>query len=479
MSPVVSGIVFVYMLIMLFIGWWSSKRIKTNEDFMVAGRRLGPILMAGTLAATEIGGGSSLGVVEKGFGEWGLGAHWYVSTMGIAFIILAFLAPKFRNAKVKTVPEYFRRRYGKSTGLITSIVMILPLIGLTASQFIASAIIVKVMLGIDYRIAVTIVAFVVTAYSIMGGLWSVTITDFVQVFLIVIGMGIAIPFSLNLAGGFDAVVANVPADTFNMFKGIGVGSIVSLVVMYVASFAVGQEAVSRYYAARDAKAAVQGSIISAGINFGYAFIPTMLGIITLALINMNKISSDILSEGARYALPHLALNTMPVVIVGLLFAGIISATMSSADSDLLGAGSIFGNDIYKVYINPNANNKQIMNVTRFSMLIVGIFALAIAFFNTGSIIRILMLSFTLRAAGAFFPYVFGHYWKKASKAGAIASLLTGSLLVLYLEQTKLKLFGFDPIIPGLLLSLAAFIAFTYLFPNKNDTTELEIEEEVA
>lgn len=155
---------------------------------MVAGRNLGPFLMAGTLAATEIGGGSSLGVVEKAYGQWGLGASWYIITMEIAFVILSFIAPKFRASKVKTVPEYFRRRYGKSAGFITTIIMLLPLIGLTASQFIASATIVFVMLNINLKIPVTIVAIVVTIYSIMSGLWVVAMTDFVQVFLIVMGM---------------------------------------------------------------------------------------------------------------------------------------------------------------------------------------------------------------------------------------------------------------------------------------------------
>lgn len=476
MNTMVLVIVVAYLLLMLFIGWTSSKKIKTNEDFMVAGRRLGPILMAGTLTATEIGGGSSLGVAEKSFTNWGLSAFWYVATMGIAYIVLAVFAPRLRRTMVKTVPEYFRRRYSGSAGLITAIIMILPLIGLTASQFIASATIVSFMLNINYPVAVIIVAIVVTVYSIMGGLWSVTITDFVQVFLIIIGMALALPFSLNLAGGMQAVAANVPPDTFNPFKGIGIGAIISMIVMYIASFSVGQEAVSRYYAARDEKAAVQGSIISAILNFVYAFIPTLLGIITLALINMKKIDGDIiLSQGPKYALPHLAMATMPALIVGLLFSGIISATMSSADSDLLGAGSIFGNDIYKIYIKPNATNKEVMRVTQITMLIVGIFGMLIALFNTGSIIKLLLFSFTLRAAGAFFPYVMGHYWKQASNIGAIASLIAGSIVVIILEQTKTSLFGLDPIIPGLALSFACFIICSKIF--KPNTESLDLAEE--
>jgi hypothetical protein len=477
MQVTVILIVVVYLIAMLGIGFYSSKKVSSNEDFMVAGRSLGPILMAGTLSATEIGGGSSLGVVEKAYGQWGLGASWYITTMGIAFVILSFIAHRFRKAEVKTVPEYFRRRYGKSAGFITAIIMLLPLIGLTASQFIASATIVSVMLNLDFKIAVTVVAVVVTIYSVMGGLWAVALTDFVQVFLIVIGMFIAVPFALNLAGGMDNVVANVPKETLNLFGGINIPTIIGLIVMYIASFTVGQEAVSRFYAAKDGKAAIQGSALSAVINFVYAFIPTILGIITLALVNMGKLDSEIiLKNGAKYALPNLAMAAMPAVIVGLLFSGIISATMSSADSDLLGAGSIFGNDIYKIYIKKDAKSEEIMKVTKVTMVIIGIVAWIIAMTNTGSIITLLMFSFTLRAAGAFFPYIFGLYWKKSSLEGTIASLIVGSIVIIILEHSKnISFFNLPNIIPGLLASLITFVVVTLIKPSKRESCELDYE----
>lgn len=481
-NPIVTIIVIIYLLIMLFIGWYSSKKITSNTDFMVAGRRLGPFLMAGTLAATEIGGGSSLGVVQQGMQSHGISSAWYIITMGFAFAILTFLAPKFRAATVKTVPEYFRRRYGKSAGLITAVIMLLPLIGLTAGQFIASSVILSTMLGIGYKTAVIIVAVVVTAYSIMGGLWSVTLTDFIQVFLIVIGMIIAVPFALNQAGGWGNVVANVPPETFDMFKGYDPLAVLSLTVMYVATFTVGQEAVSRYYAARDGKAARQGSILAAIVNFVYAFIPAVLGIITLALMNMGRFSADdFASVGARYALPVLAMEVMPAVICGFLFAGIISATMSSSDSDLLGAGSIFANDIYHAILKPDATSDQVMRMTQGVMALVGVTAMFIALFNTSSIVDILMFCFTLRAAGAFFPYVLGHYWTGASLAGTIASLISGSIVVVYLEKfSGGVLFGVkltQPIIPGLVVGLIFFLVFSKIFPPKERTTELAYEED--
>lgn len=486
MQTTVTIIVIIYMFGMLGIGYWSSTRISNSADFMVAGRNMGPILMAGTLAATEIGGGSSLGVVEKasnlGSSQWGLSAAWYVLAMGLAFVILTFIAPKFRASEVKTVPEYFRRRYGKTAGLFTAITMILPLIGLTAGQFMASATVLAVMLGINWQASLITVALIVTIYAVMGGMWSVAITDFAQVSLIVLGMLIAVPFSLRFAGGWDSVVANVPPETWDLFSGIGgYKAIIALIIMYVATFTVGQEAVARYYSARDGKAAMQGSVIAAFINGIYAFIPTILGIIMLALVNMNKVSSEmVLEQGARYSLPVLATLTMPAIIVGLLFSGIISATMSSADSDMLGAGSIFSNDIYKQYIKPKASDKEVMNVTRISMILVGVFSLFVAM-NATNIINLLMFSFTLRAAGAFFPYVLGHYWKKASGAGTIAALIVGSVVSLVFEKNmipNLKFFGWEQqaVIPGLVCALVVFVIFSLIMPPKEETLELTADE---
>jgi SSS family solute:Na+ symporter len=309
-------------------------------------------------------------------------------------------------------------------------------------------------------------------------MWSVAITDFVQVGLIVLGMIIAIPFAIRFAGGWDQVVANVPPETFDIIKGIGgPKAIIALVIMYVATFTVGQEAVARYYSARDGKAARQGSILAALVNGVYAFIPTILGIITLALVNMGKVSSEAaLAQGARYSLPVLAVHTMPAIIVGFLFAGIISATMSSADSDLLGAGSIFGNDIYKQYIKKDAGDKEIMRVTQIVMISVGVFGLFVAL-NATSIIDLLMFAFTLRAAGAFFPYVVGHYWKKSSTAGTIASLIVGSVVSVVYERKLIPGLGFlgweqQPVIPGLICALLVFVIFSLVLPSKRESTEL-------
>ncbi|BBM84615.1 sodium:solute symporter family protein [Candidatus Uabimicrobium amorphum] len=472
---VVISVVVVYLLGMVAIGWYASKKIESNEDFMVAGRRLGPVMMAGTLAATEIGGGSSLGVVEKAYGSWGFSAVWYVLAMAVTFVILSFFAPKLRNAMVKTVPEYFRRRYGDAPGIITAIIMMLPLIGLTAAQFIASAVILEAMTLWSYSTCVLVVSVIVTVYAVLGGLWSVTLTDFIQMFLIVGGMFLAVPYALDAVGGWEVVKASMPAEKLSFTAGIGWGTIISLTIIYITSFAVGQEAVQRYYAAKDEKAAVQGSLIASGIYVIFAFIPVILGLIAFAMVEQGKMDPELMARGAKYALPSLAMATMPSVLAGFLFAGIISATMSSADSNMLGAGSIFANDIYRVYLHKNASDKQILRVTQMSMVVIGLAGLLIAWANTQSIIALLMFSMTLRAGGAFFPYIVGHYWKKASWAGVMASVIVGSTAVILVEQKLVSFFGLEPIFLGLASSAVVFVLFCNLFPNSENTVELKPE----
>lgn len=473
MSQFVVIFILLYLLSTLGIGYYSSKKIDSNEDFAIAGRRLNPLFLACTLAATEIGVGSSLGVFEKSMGSWGLSASWYILAMAFAFIVISAIAPNFRKTEVKTVPEYFRRRYGKSSGLFASIIMILPLIVLTLIQFVAAGKVLSILFKVDYKIAVTIIAIIVIFYSVMGGFWSVAITDVLQLILIIGGFFLAIPYAIRLCRDASTAMQHIPYETLNLFQGITPTTIISLVIMYIATFSVGQEVSCCFYSTKHSYDSSKGSIISAVFILFFAFIPTALGIISMALINMGHVDGAmILQDGVRYALPNLVISSMPPFIIGVLFVGILSATMSSADSDILAIGTIFANDIYKVYFDKNADDKQVIKITRLTMVTFGLIAYLLSLFNSGSIIVILIFVFSLRAAGAFIPYVFGLYWDKSSSAGTIASLAFGSGSFILLELLELKFFGLEPIIIALIISLIAFVACSKLFPPVIESLEL-------
>ncbi|MEI0606418.1 sodium:solute symporter family protein [Brachyspira pulli] len=272
----------------------------------------------------------------------------------------SIFSSKIQKCNVTTVSEYFYKRYGKANALVTSIIMGLPMIGITAAQIIASASILTVMTGWNYKLSVVIVTIVVTAYSSMGGLWGVAFTDLIQGSLVFIGSLVAIPFALNYAGGFEHVVANLTPAQKSFTAGMGWPTIISLTIMYIASYSVGPEISQRFFSARDSKSLMIGSLVGGLVCILYSLFPAFLGFIASSVVKDGLLTS----EGTRYILPVLAIHTMPPVIVGLLFSALISATMSSADSDMLAVSVIATNDIYKKYINKNAADKQLLFLGR-------------------------------------------------------------------------------------------------------------------
>lgn len=329
------------------------------------------------------------------------------------------------------------------------------------------------MINIDYSIGVTVIAFVVIAYCVMGGIKSVAITDFIQMVLILGGFFLAIPFAIRLCCNFPTALKNIPYESLNLFKGISPATIISLIIMYVATFTVGQEVTSSIYSIRHAHDATKALILSAFLIILFAFLPTFLGLISLSMAEIGYVDTSFMfQDGARYAFLNLVVNTMPPLIVSLVFVGILSAIMSSADSDILAAGTIFSNDIYKIHIDKGADDDQVVKITRLTIIMFGIIAYLLALFNSGSIIIVLIFVFSLRAAGAFIPYVFGLYWSKSSAAGTIASLTFGCGSFIVLEIYKISVLGLQSIIISLIVSLFCFIIFSKLFPPVINSLEL-------
>lgn len=455
---------------MLAIGIYSNKKsIKNSEDYLVAGKRLPWWLLLGSLAATEIGAGSTMGVAQKAYGDWGLSSVWYIWTMGISFLVVAFVAPKLRDSNVITVPQFFLEKYDKANHLVTSIIMFIPLIGLTAVQMIATAMIFSTVTGIDYQTSALISCGIIIAYTVMGGMWSVSLTDFWQFLLIAIGMSLSLPFAIDKSGGWDAMISYVPVAKLSLIKGIGIESIISLIIMYVTSMLIGQEVTQRLYSGKDKKNIVAGSLATSLFYFIFAFIPPLLGLSIYALQSKGIIASNLVNGFSNmYVLPTIAIHVLPPVIVGLLFVGLVSATMSSASSDLLGAASILTNDIYFQYFKKESDDQAKMKLIRILVAVLGIISLIIAILNPEDVIKILMFSFSLRAAGGFFPYILRHYIDKITALASLLSLIFPSLLLLYLEITKTKIFGFEPIIPALILSFIIIILVSKI-PGKQRT----------
>lgn len=444
------GIIIVYMLIMLGIGFYSKTKVKDSTDYHLAGRRLGPIMVAGTLAATEIGGGSSVGVASKAYGEWGLSAGWYVVSAGIGIILVSFIAPYMRRAMATTVPEIIGRKYGTGSYVITSFLSIVSLVALTAVQITATATIINVLTGFSMTGSILISGATVMLYTWLGGMWSVTLTDFVQFFLIVFGFAIAVPFALSAAGGYDTVMANLPPGQLGFTK-VGWSTIIGLIILYFMTFSTGQEAVQRYYSAKNEKTAVIGSLLCGVLMSLYAFIPAVLGLIALATFPEIQ---------ANNALATVSVELLPPVVAGLLLSGVISATLSSASGDMLGAATVYVKDIHQKFINKQITDQQELKISKQIVLVSGVLAIMISLFSQ-QIIPLLVFAFTVRSTGPFAAYIIGLIYERVSKNAGIWSIVLGTLTGFGWQLAE-EPFGIMAVIAGSVVSLITFLLVTWI-----------------
>ncbi|MEM4436392.1 MAG: sodium:solute symporter family protein [Thermosphaera sp.] len=302
--------------------------------------------------------------------------------------------------------------------MTTSILQMISLTTLTASQILASGTIFSALTGLPFETGVLLATIITILYMILGGLWADVLTDFVQWLMIILGMLIAVPFILANAGGWESVVARLPAGQLDFFK-LGYNNILNLVFMYIVSFITSAEMASRALASKDEKIALKGSILSGILMSVYAFIPAGIGLVAVA---------ELPGISASDAYAKVMLGYAPEPIAGLALAAVLAATMSSADSDMLGAASIFTVDIWKRYLMKNASDREILVLTRLGVVFVGTLAAALTRFD---IVTINTFAFMLRSAGPFAPFAFGLIMKYVTREAGIASIITGSIAGAY------------------------------------------------
>ncbi len=438
-------IIIGYMAAMIGIGLYAKTKIKDSTDYHLAGRRLGPIMLAGTLAATEIGGGSSVGVASKAYGDWGLSAGWYVVSAGIGILLVSFIAPYMRKAMATTVPEIIGRRYGKSSYTIASLLSFVASIALAAVQITATASIIHVLTGFSLVWAILLTGLGVVFYTYIGGMWSVTLTDFVQFFIIVFGFAIAVPFAFHNAGGFETVMSNLPPEQLGFTK-IGWGTIIGLTIMYFMTFSTGQEAVQRYYSAKNQKVAVTGSLLCGILMTLYAFIPAVLGLIALATFP---------TINANDALAIVSVELLPPVISGILLSGVISATLSSASGNLLAVASVYVKDIHGSILKKEVLPQNELKLSKVVVALSGFGAIGISLFSQ-QIIPLLVFAFTLRSTGPFAAYILGLIWDRVTPKAGLYSIVLGTVVGLGWQLAK-EPFGIMAVIAGCIASLITFL----------------------
>ena len=426
------ALVFFYLLVTIAIGLWAAKRVKNTSDFAIAGRHLPLVMIITTTFATWFGSETVLGIPAK-FVEGGLGSVVEDPFGAGTCLILVglFFAAKLYRMTLLTISDYYRARYGRTVEVACSIIIILSYLGWVSAQVTALGLVFNLLSAgqISIELGMIIGTASILAYTLFGGMWSVAVTDFIQMIILVVGLMIIAVFASQQAGGADKVIElAVSKDLFNFLPEPSFTEIVffigAAITMMFGSIPQ-QDVFQRVMSAKDEYAATRGPVIGGVCYILFAFVPMFL--VVSALIIMPEQAQALLTDDPQKVLPTLVLEHMPFTMQVIFFGALLSALKSTASATLLAPSVTFVENIWRQF-TPRMNDRQELRDMRIAVLVFSacVCGYAIAMQGT-SIYELVSGAYQIPLVGAFVPLVAGLFWKRATTQGAVFAIVLGLL----------------------------------------------------
>lgn len=486
-----------YLVIVIAVGIVYTKKNKNVDDFYLGGRKLGPLVTAMSAEASDMSGWLLMGlpglVYLSGLAE----ASWTAIGLAIGtYFNWLIVAKRLRNYSSRigaiTIPDFFSKRFRDNTKILMGIsaaLIIIFFIPYTASGFSTCGKLFSALFGIDYHVAILVSALVIVVYTTLGGFLAASITDFIQSIVMSIALVIVLAFGIHVAGGWDAVVANAnsipnylsftattnPAGELVPFSGM---SIVSTLAWGLGYFGM-PHILLRFMAIEDPhKIKTSRRVASVWVVIAM-FVAVIIGMVGLA---MSKVEPSLVlkdSETVIVAISSLLskYGVFAALLAGIILAGILASTMSTADSQLLAASSAISQDIMVGTFKLNISSKTKMVVARATVVCIAILGVVFAWNPDSSVFRI--VSFAWAGFGASFgPVVlFALFWKRTNKWGAIAGMISGGVTVIAWHYLKGGLFDLYELLPAFIIS-SLFIIVVSLLTEKPEQEIIDEFEEV-
>jgi SSS family transporter len=452
--------IIIYLILTVLVGYWASRRVKTSGDFMLAGRSLPLLLSSSALFATWFGSETVFGASSE-FLKGGLYAV-IEDPFGAALCLILFglfFARKLYSMNLLTLGDFFKVRYGKRTELIASAFIVPSYVGYIAAQLLAMGLILNVVTGMTVWQGVVISALVVTFYTYVGGMWAISITDFIQSVIIIGGL---VVLAVNLAikaGGVSVILNETHPDTFRFLPTADFKE----VVMYLGAWSVlglgsipSQDVFQRVMSSGTINTAVRSCYIAAAMYLTIAMLPLFISLC------VNHLYPEFAQGDGQLALPNMVLShaTLPVQV--LFFGSLLSAIMSTTSSAILAPAAIFSENLVKPLSRGKLTDKHLLLVTRISVLGFSILATIMATVRS-NIYELVGESSVLSLVSLFAPLVLGIYWKRSSATGALLSMVLGTFTWFIFERLDT---GWPGLVPGLLVSVLAMIIGSIIWKNK-------------
>ncbi len=459
--------IIVYLLISIAIGLYAARRVHNTADYAVAGRSLPLAVVIATTFATWFGSETVLGVPAK-FVQNGLGSvveDPFGASMCLVFVGL-FFAYKLYQRNLITIGDYYRQRFGRGVEVFCSLVIMVSYLGWVAAQITALGLVFNLITQGTVSIAqgMVIGTLIVLVYTLYGGMWSVAMTDFIQMIVIALGLIVIAWYAAGLAGGADKVLDYaVKNGKLQFFPTGGVKEwlFFSAAAMTMMLGSIPQQDVfARVMSSKDAKTAVRGPVIGGILYFLFALIPMF--VVMAAVIIMPEATTTLLKDDPQKVLPTLVMQKMPLLLQIAFFGALLSAIMSTASATLLAPSTTFVENILR-NIKPGMSDAATLKAMRISVVVFTAAVLTYAINMQGTPIYDLVSgAYQITLVGAFVPLVFGLYWYRATTQGAVLSIVLGIVTWLVFTYVPSLAESFPPQLAGLIAALLGMLAGSLL-----------------
>jgi solute:Na+ symporter, SSS family len=423
-----------YFLATIGIGLWAAQRVHNAKDYLVAGRSLPLYMNMAVVFATWFGAETVLSVSAT-FSRDGLGgivADPFGASFCLIFVAL-FFARAFYRMDLLTIGDFYRKRYSKPVEVITSVAITASYLGWTSAQLTALGLVFSVLSGgaIGLSTGILIGAAIVLVYTIWGGMWSVALTDLFQTVIILIGLT-AVAFLVGgMAGGPAKVIAAAAeAGKFEFWPKGGAKEWLWFLAAWM-TLAIGsipqQDVFQRVTSAKDERTAVRGSLFGGIAYFGFAFVPMFIAYSALVIDpGFAELFNSEDEREIQRILPNLVLERTPMWAQVLFFGALLSAILSTSAGALLAPTALFTENIVRPFA-PRLGDRQFLLLLRIVLVLFTLAALLFALNSKSTMYEMVQNAYKVTLVSCIVPLAAGIYWKRASGAGAILSVLFGLL----------------------------------------------------
>ena len=456
--------VIAYLFVTIGIGLWAAQRVKNTADFAIAGRNLPMYMIITTTFATWFGSEIVLGVPAK-FIQGGLNAVVEDPFgAGMCLILVGlFFAAKLYRMTLLTISDYYRERYGRVVEIICSLIIMLSYLGWVSAQVTALGLVFNLLSGGSLSIpwGMTIGVLSILVYTLWGGMWSVAVTDFIQMIILVLGLVILSWFAADMAGGAGKVVDLTtsrdmlrfwPEPTWHEML-FFFGAAITMMLGSIPQ----QDVFQRVMSANTEKAATHGTVIGGSAYILFAFVPMFL--VASALLIMPEQAAELLQEDPQKVLPTLVMTRMPLVMQVLFFGALLSAIKSCASATLLAPSVTFTENIWRQFRPEHISDREKLLTMRISVLVFAAGVLVYSIKMEGTpIYELVSSAYQVPLVGAFVPLVFGLYWKRANTQGAVCAVVLGIGVWVVFMLTPALHEAFPQQLAGLLSAVFGMVA---------------------